>query len=50
MRHAVHQNLIEYNPADSLNGITTPPAKHHYPALPFTAFPDLQTRIQAWFA
>ena len=48
MRHAVHQDLIEYNPAESLNGITTPPAKHHYPALPLTALPDLQTRIDAY--
>ena len=48
MRHAVHQDLIEHNPAESLNGITAPPAKQHYPALPLTALPDLQTRIDAY--
>jgi len=48
MRHAVHQDLIEHNPAESLNGITAPPAKHHYPALPLTALPDLQARIDAY--
>ncbi|MCE9858467.1 tyrosine-type recombinase/integrase, partial [Raoultella planticola] len=34
MRHAVHQELIENNPAANLGGIIAPPIKRHYPALP----------------
>ena len=46
MRHAVHQDLIEHNPAESLKGIISPPPKHHHPALPLASLPDLQTRIE----
>ncbi|EPC0295150.1 tyrosine-type recombinase/integrase [Escherichia coli] len=34
MRHAVHQELIDTNPAANLGGVTTPPVRRHYPALP----------------
>ncbi|MCW6600101.1 integrase arm-type DNA-binding domain-containing protein [Yersinia ruckeri] len=46
MRHAVHQELIENNPATNLGGITTPPIKRHYPALPLERLPELLTRIE----
>lgn len=32
MRHAVHQELIDTNPAANLGGVTTPPVRRHYPA------------------
>ncbi|MBE3497211.1 integrase arm-type DNA-binding domain-containing protein, partial [Enterobacter cloacae complex sp. P17RS] len=34
MRHAVHQGLIDSNPAANLDGVTAPPVRRHYPALP----------------
>lgn len=34
IRHAVHQELIDTNPAANLGGVTTPPVRRHYPALP----------------
>ncbi|HDL7646530.1 TPA: integrase arm-type DNA-binding domain-containing protein [Yersinia enterocolitica] len=46
MRHAVHQELIEHNPATNLNGIIAPPVKRHYPALPLEQLPELLTRIE----
>ncbi len=46
MRHAVHQELIEHNPAANLDGIIAPPVKHHYPALPLEKLPELLTRIE----
>lgn len=46
MRHAVHQELIENNPAANLDGIISPPAKRHYPALPLEQLPELLTRIE----
>ncbi|MGP2409987.1 tyrosine-type recombinase/integrase [Yersinia sp. 2553 StPb PI] len=46
MRHAVHQELIENNPAANLDGITALPIKRHYPALPLEQLPKLLARIQ----
>ncbi|MFS2223455.1 tyrosine-type recombinase/integrase, partial [Pantoea sp. B65] len=45
MRHAVHLGLTENNPAANLGGITAPPRKRHYPALPLEQLPELLTRI-----
>ncbi|WP_145547499.1 tyrosine-type recombinase/integrase [Yersinia intermedia] len=45
MRHAVHQELIENNPAANLDGITALPIKRHYPALPLEQLPKLLARI-----
>lgn len=45
MRHAVHQEFIEHNPAANLDGIIAPPVKRHYPALPLERLPELLTRI-----
>lgn len=46
MRYAVHQELIEHNPAANLDGIIAPPVKRHYPALPLEQLPELLTRIE----
>lgn len=46
MRHAVHQELIEHNPAANLDGIIAPPVKHHYPALPLERLPELLASIE----
>ncbi|WP_263063175.1 tyrosine-type recombinase/integrase [Dickeya dadantii] len=46
MRYAVHQELIENNPAANLGGIIAPPVKRHYPALPLERLPELLTRIE----
>ncbi len=46
MRHAVHQELIENNPAANLGGIIAPPVKRHYPALPLEQLPELLARIE----
>ncbi|WJV68560.1 integrase arm-type DNA-binding domain-containing protein [Pectobacteriaceae bacterium CE70] len=46
MRHAVHQELIENNPAANLDGIIAPPVKRHYPALPLERLPELLTCIE----
>lgn len=53
MRHAVHQELIDTNPAANLGGVTTPPVRRHYPALPCPALPlerlpELLERIGAY--
>ena len=45
MRHAVHQDLIENNPAADLGGIIALPVKRHYPALQLERLPELLTRI-----
>ncbi|WP_410014892.1 tyrosine-type recombinase/integrase [Sodalis sp. C49] len=45
MRYAVQQGLVEHNPALNLEGVTAPPVKHHYPALPLEHLPELLTRI-----
>ena len=48
MRHAVHQELIDTNPAANLGGVTTPPVRRHYPALPLERLPELLERIGAY--
>ncbi|HEL4541600.1 TPA: tyrosine-type recombinase/integrase [Escherichia coli] len=48
MRHAVHQELINTNPAANLGGVTTPPVRRHYPALPLERLPELLERIGAY--
>ncbi|EOU7175931.1 tyrosine-type recombinase/integrase [Escherichia coli] len=48
MRHAVHQELIDTNPAANLGGVTTPPVRQHYPALPLERLPELLERIGAY--
>ncbi|MGP2470156.1 tyrosine-type recombinase/integrase [Ewingella americana] len=45
MRHAVHQGLIDSNPAANLDGVTTPSIRRHYPALPLERLPELLERI-----
>ncbi|EQB8286848.1 TPA: tyrosine-type recombinase/integrase [Escherichia coli] len=48
MRHAVHQELIDTNRAANLGGVTTPPVRRHYPALPLERLPELLERIGAY--
>ncbi|HBM1961423.1 TPA: tyrosine-type recombinase/integrase [Escherichia coli] len=48
MRHAVHQELIDTNPAANLGGVTTPPVRRHYPALPLERLPELLERVGAY--
>ena len=48
MRYAVHQGFINSNPAASLDGVTTPPVRHHYPALPLERLPELLERIEGY--
>jgi len=48
MRYAVHQGLIENNPAANLDGVTAPPVKNHYPTLPLERLPELLTRINCY--
>ncbi|HDQ6529108.1 TPA: tyrosine-type recombinase/integrase [Escherichia coli O75:H8] len=48
MRHAVHQELIDTNPAANLGGVTTPPVRRHYPALPLERLPELLERTGAY--
>ena len=48
MRYAVHQGLIDSNTAASLDGVTTPPVRHHYPALPLERLPELLERIDGY--
>ncbi|EFI4875785.1 integrase arm-type DNA-binding domain-containing protein [Salmonella enterica] len=48
MRYAVHQEFIDTNPAEGLNGVMTPPVKRHYPALPLDRLPELLERIDGY--
>lgn len=48
MRHAVHQGLIDTNPAVNLEGVTTPPVRRHYPALPLERLPEMLERIESY--
>ncbi|HCT1767060.1 TPA: tyrosine-type recombinase/integrase [Escherichia coli] len=48
IRHAVHQELIDTNPAANLGGVTTPPVRRHYPALSLERLPELLERIGAY--
>lgn len=45
MRYAVQQGLTENNPALHLEGVTAPPVKNHYPALPLERLPELFEHI-----
>ena len=45
MRHAVHQGIIESNPAANLDGLIAAPVKRHHPALPLERLPELLTRV-----
>ncbi len=40
MRHAVHQELIEHNPAANLEGIIAPPVKRHYTPFSWSDYRD----------
>lgn len=48
MRYAVHQGFIDRNPAANLDGVTVPPVRHHYPALPLERLPELLERIDGY--
>ncbi|EDC4056065.1 integrase arm-type DNA-binding domain-containing protein [Salmonella enterica subsp. enterica serovar Aqua] len=48
MRHAIHQGFIDSNPAANLDGVTMPPVKRHYPALPPERLPELLARIDGY--
>lgn len=50
MRYAVQQGLVENNPALNLEGVTAPPVKHHYPALPLERLPELLARIDDYMS
>ncbi|EOU7470703.1 TPA: integrase arm-type DNA-binding domain-containing protein [Escherichia coli] len=45
MRYAVQQGLTENNPAQHLEGVTAPPVRNHYPALPLERLPELFERV-----
>ena len=48
MRYAVHNALIDQNPAYDLSGAVTTPKSTHRPALPFGQLPELLRRIEAY--
>ncbi|EOV4169664.1 TPA: tyrosine-type recombinase/integrase [Yersinia enterocolitica] len=48
MRYAVHNALIDQNPAYDLSGAVTTPKGTHRPALPFEQLPELLRRIEAY--
>ncbi|MEG3128286.1 tyrosine-type recombinase/integrase [Pantoea cypripedii] len=48
MCYAVHQGLIDSNPAANLDGVTAPPVRRHYPALPLERLPELLERIDGY--
>ncbi len=48
MRYAVHHGLIDFNPAANLDGVTAPPVKRHYPALPLERLPELLESIESF--
>lgn len=48
MRHAVHQGFIDSNPAASLDGVTTPPVRGNYPALPLERLTELLERMDGF--
>lgn len=48
MRYAVHNALIDQNPAYDLSGAVTTPKSTHRPALPFEKLPELLRRIEAY--
>ncbi|PLY36749.1 hypothetical protein F164LOC_13810 [Pectobacterium carotovorum] len=48
MRHAVQQGVIKYNPAYDLDGVVTPVATQHHPALPLKRLPELLAKIDSY--
>ncbi|ECE0731210.1 tyrosine-type recombinase/integrase [Salmonella enterica] len=48
MRHAVQQGVIKYNPACDLDGVVTPTATQHHPALPLKRLPELLEKIDSY--
>ncbi|WP_038910185.1 tyrosine-type recombinase/integrase [Dickeya dadantii] len=46
MRHAVQQGVIKYNPAYDLDGVVTPVATQHHPALPLKHLPELLEKME----
>ena len=48
MRHAVQQGVIKYNPAYDLDGVVTPVATQHHPALPLKRLPELLEKMDGY--
>ncbi|MFC3395057.1 tyrosine-type recombinase/integrase [Brenneria rubrifaciens] len=48
MRYAVQQGWVENNPALNLVGVTAPPVRRHYPALPLERLPELLEHIEGY--
>ncbi|MFE8048661.1 tyrosine-type recombinase/integrase [Brenneria goodwinii] len=48
MRYAVQQGWVENNPALNLVGVTAPPVRRHYPALPLERLPELLELIESY--
>ncbi|ELW2865732.1 tyrosine-type recombinase/integrase [Salmonella enterica] len=48
MRHAVQQGVIKYNPAYDLDGVVTPVATQHHPALPLKRLPELLEKMNGY--
>ena len=48
MRYAVHNALIDQNPAYDLAGAVTTAKSNHCPALPLERLPELLKRIDAY--
>ena len=48
MRYAVHNALIDQNPAYDLAGAVITTKSNHRPSLPFEQFPELIKRIEAY--
>ena len=48
IRHAVHQELIDTNPAANLGAVSTLPVRRHYPPLPLQRLPEPLERIGAY--
>lgn len=48
MRYAVQQGVIKYNPAYDLDGVVTPVATQHHPALPLKRLPELLEKTEGY--
>lgn len=48
MRYAVQQGVIKYNPAYDLDGVVTPVATQHHPALPLKRLPELLEKAEGY--
>ncbi|MDN8557936.1 tyrosine-type recombinase/integrase [Citrobacter werkmanii] len=48
MRYAVHNGLIDYNPAQEMSGAIAVAKRTHRPALPFDRFSELLERIESF--